>query len=107
MEIKNVEMKTNDFQSLINAQNDMAQIFKQVQHEEKPKIKPQQDELQQARLQKLQRQFDELYNKDEEENIKTMVNEIKKTDRQKLIKRLLKELNTDTNQNAYKAEGRF
>lgn len=93
------EMQGFDIQNLINGQKEANEMFSQKQN-----LKPQQmqreeqfDELGQARLQKLQRQFSELYNKDE--NTSKLVSQIKKADKQKIIKQLLKELNTDTYQN--------
>lgn len=104
---KNIDYKnTDDIQALINAQTEINQIIPNMQ-----KIQPQQmqneeqiDELQQARLQKLQRQFSELYN--QEEIPAKVTTQIKKADKQKIIKQLLKELNTDTDFNS-KIESKY
>ena len=51
------------------------------------------DELHQARLNKLQRQFRELYEKEEKDF--SPVEQLRKGNKQKIIKQLLKELNND------------
>ena len=93
-----------DSQNLLQALNSMEQKNKnsvEIQDFMDSNINPrvskkqntQFDELHQARLNKLQRQFRELYEKEEKDF--SPVEQLRKGNKQKIIKQLLKELNND------------